>query len=334
MYEPKDFFDAFLGYNILDCVVQDKTTFYFVAHEDQEFRVEKGEIKEVPDDDYLPKRVIYVSIADPEKPKIQFIPITNFAFCIHCEISFEPKPTPIVLDARSEGWINNPDTKGLESAIPTIPNGGCRGGAVTRIRSFGEYAICCTNNRELLQRKGFESWERIGPEVLSEDGETGFSDFDAFGMDDIYAGGGRGDLWRYDGKHWDQIDFPSNLIIESICCAPNGSVYIGCEFGNIYKGKDDHWELIHEDEMTLPFNDMVWHDQMIWCTSDFGIWTLKEDKLSPAEMRGASKVCCGNLSARDETLLMGGFHGAAFRHDGEWKTLFNQIQLRELWDDK
>lgn len=39
--------------------------------------------------------------------------------------------------------------------------------------------------------------------------------------------------------------FPSNMLIESICCGQDGYVYIGAQSGTVFKGRKDQWKMIH-----------------------------------------------------------------------------------------
>ncbi|MCV4592615.1 hypothetical protein OFC51_26410, partial [Escherichia coli] len=70
---------------------------------------------------------------------------------------------------------------------------------------------------------------------------TFLSCVDGFSENDIYAAGGKGDVWNFDGDEWRQIHFPSNMLIESICCGQDGYVYIGAQSGTVFKGRKDQW---------------------------------------------------------------------------------------------
>lgn len=87
---------------------------------------------------------------------------------------------------------------------------------------------------------------------------AGFSCVDGFSENDIYAAGGKGDVWNFDGDEWRQIHFPSNMLIESICCGQDGYVYIGAQSGTVFKGRKDQWKMIHRGvNLTVQANGMV-----------------------------------------------------------------------------
>jgi hypothetical protein len=150
----------------------------------------------------------------------------------------------------------------------------------------------------------------------------GFSAIAGFSAKDIYAVGGEGDIWRYDGKIWRQCPSPTNMQMESVCCAGDGQVYIGLQSGGLMRGREDEWEVIHEDRMTVPFKDIVWYQDRLWCTSEYGLWTLDgKGKLVDADVPTEVRACAGNLSTADGVMLIAGYHGAAI-HDGKaWHRL-------------
>lgn len=312
---------SFSNFNILDCVIEKKDRFYFVA-------IEAGDATTDPGPS-ASKRAIKVDLSNADKPEVKHVALTNFYYPIHIGMSLEAEAKPIVMDNLSNAWVNNPGTNGLENALPGKHDGGILVGAVKRVKSLGNFAICCTGNRGVMIRQGVRKWQRLGQEIPIdvESKYCGFSDFDAFSMDDIYAVGGHGDVWHFDGKSWTQCDFPSNYGPSAVCCAGDGFVYIGLGGGCVYKGRGDDWRQIHKDHMTLPFKDIVWFNNKVWCSSDFGIWTIENDTLCEASVPSHAKLCAGNLSTREGTLLVAGQGGAAYCQANAWHPLFNRSQL-------
>jgi hypothetical protein len=157
-----------------------------------------------------------------------------------------------------------------------------------------------------------------------------FVDIDGFNEEDMYVVAGRGVVWNLQGKTWKQISFPSNMFLESVCCAGDGYVYIGAQSGTVFRGRDNKWKLVQRGDLTLPFKDLVWHAGQLWGTSDYGLWTLSGDRIRRVdEIPSEIMVSAGNLSVADGMMLMAGTHGAAF-HDGEkWQLIFNYYQMEQ-----
>ncbi|WP_147306976.1 hypothetical protein [Roseateles depolymerans] len=110
--------------------------------------------------------------------------------------------------------------------------------------------------------------------------------------------------------------------METICCAGDGYVYIGLQSGGLLRGRGDEWEVIHVDTMTVPFKDIVWYQDQVWCTSEYGLWNVgKDGKLVDADVPPLASACAGNLSTADGILMVAGMNGAAL-HDGNgWHRL-------------
>lgn len=327
-------YENFYGYNILDCAVKEKNHFFCVAKEDYSEKLEKGEIDGPPATESLTTRVVSIKLVDESEMILNHIELYGFLHPIYCEVSYEETAKPIVMDLRSNAWVNNPPGNGIEKPLNGFKVGGPMRGGIRKLRSYSGVVMACTGNRGLMLRKGIEDWALFEPPIPIDDAnkkeDRGFKDFDVFSMQDIYAVGGNSDVWRFDGKAWLRVDFPSNWGPRAVCCADDGYVYIGLGGGTVYRGREDTWQKIYEDRMTIPFKDMVWYENKVWCTSDYGVWVIEDGKLSPADIPSAVKICAGNLSTRDGVLLVAGHGGAAYKYNGKWQVLFHAHALREL----
>lgn len=136
-----------------------------------------------------------------------------------------------------------------------------------------------------------------------------------------YCGGGKGDLWHFDGSTWEQCPVPTSMYVESLCCAGDGFVYVGLQSGSVMRGRDDKWKVIHVGSLTLPFKDMVWYDNKVWCTSDYGIWTIEDGKYLEPDLSAKVRSCSGNLSVGDGVMLLAGLYGATVYNGKKWTTL-------------
>ena len=78
---------------------------------------------------------------------------------------------------------------------------------------------------------------------------------------------------------------------------------------------------------------MLWYQDRVWCTSEYGVWWIQDDKVVPADIPGSAKICAGNLSARDGVLMLAGFNGVAMLENGEWNTLFRYHDMVEQCEE-
>ncbi|EJT4818785.1 TPA: hypothetical protein NVL72_004837 [Citrobacter freundii] len=154
-----------------------------------------------------------------------------------------------------------------------------------------------------------------------------FMDIDGFSENDMYAVGGQGRVWHYDGQSWRQIAFPTNMYLYTVCCGGDGEVYIGAQSGAVFKGRGDGWQKIISGEMAKPFNDMVWFQDRVWATSDYGIWVIKNDGIEKPLIPDEVMVCAGSMAVGDGVLLIAGEGGAAFHNGILWQSLFLQKEM-------
>lgn len=183
--------------------------------------------------------------------------------------------------------------------------------------------------RTVCKRMDEGKWESLvgdrsslpKPARVGASSDGGFHAIAGFNASDIYCVGGKGDAWRYDGQRWYQCVVPSNMYFRSVCCAGDGYVYIGMQSGSVMRGREDSWEIIHRDEMTLAFKDMVWYDGKVWCTSDYGLWVIENGKLKEADVPPEVTSCSGNLSVGDGVMLLAGMYGATVYDGREWQRI-------------
>lgn len=319
------------GFNIIDCEIKDKDTLYFLGREDYTQRKGWGELQPPPPEGKLPKRIFVLRLNNPEEKKWGHMQLTGMDTS-RCAMSYVPEEQLLVIDSDAKVWAQNPKPNGFEAGIPYKADGGLLVGDMNRAKSFGRELLLGGTQRQLFRRKGVSNWELIGAPI--EIGETefrncGFHDFDQFSESDLYAAGGSGDIWHFDGTTWRRCKFPTNWGLSALKCAPDGHVYVAA--GTlIYRGAGDKWlPLETKTRLTLPIKDLVWYEGELWATNDHGVWALKDDELIEPDLPLGVKVCAGNIATRDGVLLLAGYGGAAYKRDGQWTVIFHDHEVRE-----
>lgn len=162
---------------------------------------------------------------------------------------------------------------------------------VSRLRCIDGYAWSAGGNREVYKRIAIGKWENVSIETEQfctqkrrndsneSDEYPGFSDIDGFNNKDIFAVGGMGDVWHYDGKRWTSCDFPSKERLFVVCCADDQHVYIGSKKG-VWKKTADSWTLLFPLDMEYPLHSCRWFQEKLWISHDCGIivWDGNEVK--------------------------------------------------------
>lgn len=192
-----------------------------------------------------------------------------------------------------------------------------------RVKCINGYAYSAGDVRKIYKRVDIGKWIKIGEgiPIVEATSAQGFNDIDGFSESDMYAVGGHGDVWHYDGKIWKQMGFPSNVRLATVTCAGDGNVYISGEGGSLWVGKKSTWKRVYEGGSSILWNDVLWFDNKLWLASDyqFRIWDGKE--MQSVEHKGESIPAYGHMDARDGLLLVASPH-AVWSFDGkEWKTI-------------
>lgn len=322
------------GFEITGCAIRSKDIFYFVALSDYDLK------DSLPEDSERTFRVIPFFLK--EELRWSYVSYDGYEGLM-AGASQQPESKFIGVDRSRYAVVLGGGSNEVEE-IPCSINGPLRSRA-RRVKTINGYVHACSAYRGLARRDGAHLWVSLCANLemnLDRDPTSapyGFNDFDAFGDGEFYCVGGRSDVWRLDGQGWTFVEFPNDssqlpywlknledyegVKLESVCCAGDGYVYIGGPSGAVWKGRHDQWKLIHDVNLTLPFKDMVWFQDRVYCTSDYGFWEIVNGKVRPCDVPEEIRICSGNLSVADGVMLLAGEGGAAY-HDGhKWKLIFN-----------
>jgi hypothetical protein len=313
------------GFFITDCVIRKKDMFYFVA--EQEFEGDESTQNKAKR-----KTRVVTCFAEPNPADVWSISVLTGMQRMKAGVSHHPKEQFVGVSLNDHVYLLGSGDGGFEDDMQGGKNAagqmvGMRGG-VAKTRVIDGWLWLAGSGRTVGRRLGRNAWEwhdSIPYKNLMSDG--GFLDIDGFSLTDIYAAGGHGDLWHFDGQKWLQLPFPSNMTLTTVCCGGDGEVYIGADGGTVYQGRGDRWKRIHVGGMTLPYRDMVWHQNKVWCTNDHGIVVIDQGQHKKTEMPDWVRVCAGHMSAGDGVLLVAGMYGAAM-HDGkDWHKIIDYNDL-------
>lgn len=262
-----------------------------------------------------------------------FVQFTGFD-SPHMAVAHKPNTQSVVVGLSGVVGVLGSGVASTEESIPM----GKELAAITSIHgvtTIDGYVYGVGPRRSVCRRIAANKWESIadhkGSMPVPKRSETGMTDdgfnaIDAFAPNDIYCVGGYGDVWRFDGSRWWNCPVPTNLLLESVCCAGDGYVYIGASSGSVLKGRNDNWKMIHKGQMTLPFKDMVWFANKVWCTSDYGVWVIEDEKVIEADLPAEIRACSGNLSVADGVMLLAGVWGAAVFDGKRWDVIISKFE--------
>jgi hypothetical protein len=204
-----------------------------------------------------------------------------------------------------------------------------RGGFIFGARSLknvGSYFVG-PNRRAILRRNDSD---RVVVELGgAENTKAGFRDIDGFSANDVYACGGIGDLWRFDGRIWSQIAMPENAFVDEytsfdrVCCGSNGLVHILANASRrLFVGAGDEWRQIRFDNFEALVGDIGWYGSSLLLVAERECYeycdgiVIKNRLMAACPLEFYSRIA----HAEDKLLVVNGAEGAYF--DGATWTRF------------
>ncbi len=226
-------------------------------------------------------------------------------------------------------WAYNPTYAAIEEVQPEAQGQHSESLSVKRVARVAGRAYFVSMFRRLFRRDGPNQWTEVSQGIprltqkeLAGKRNFGFSDLHGLSEDNMYAVGGHGDVWRYDGSRWLQCDFPSNKQLDTVTVAPDGQVYISGQSGSLWVGREDRWTLISNGSSSVPYNDSRWFKGKLWLISDYQLHVLEEGELRRTSYNGSRIVYTGWMDCTDDLLVIATNSGSVHVFDGtDWKTV-------------
>jgi hypothetical protein len=300
----------FEGWNIVGVSIRAKDSFYFLLREEQQ---EEGSSK--PDEEYKTRCVAYFGFLPGNKIATTDIEYFNRpGLATH----FNDVTQVVIVKANGEAFARGAGKQGMEEVHEGVKLN------INKVKSLLGNVYVVGTDRDVYKRTGIGTWEDMRYEIpkptsANEWKRVGFQDIAAFANGDLYAVGGYGDVWCFldQTKKWVQCVFPFKTQLFNVVCAPDGYVYIGGEGGTIYKGKENTWEKLWEGNHSIPYNDMVWFNDQLCASSDYGFYRLANNAMTKSN----DEPYMGHMDARDGMLLIATYNHAWLNDGQKWMTI-------------
>ena len=241
---------------------------------------------------------------------------------IHGCACFKPKERWVFISDPGEVYVLGQGDDGYENPI-----------SPTKRRYFssikcisGGYAYAAGLQREVFKRLDGDRWIQltdtlIWPEKKEPTDNVGFWDVDGFSDTDIYACGGRGDLWAFDGKRWTKEDLPIDSNLDKICCARDGNVYIITNNHELVIGTRSLWHVLEQDVSDHTFEDIIDFGSRILVSTDENIYEVQGDRLKRTNLSPPKMDSYAHMAAGEGVLVVAGAHEAFMYTAGKWKRI-------------
>lgn len=204
---------------------------------------------------------------------------------------------------------------GVNAEEPGIRDGKLeprRRGPLREVRAIaGGRAYAVGTSRQCYRREGPGRWRCIDATAQAADGkpltDKSFESIDGFSDKEVYAVGWDGEIWTWNGKHWRQLQSPTDVALHKVVCAPDGNVYACGKMGVVVKGRGKHWELVGHTATEETFWGMAAFGDRIYLSTTQGIYVIDEGGLQPFRSGKRLPGSCYHLSAADGVMWSIGF---------------------------
>ncbi len=298
---PRTLWDQTLrGFEITGVAVRDRATLQLLARK----AVTPDEGSHLADHE-IPTRICSVFLNDPPDDSIECQELHGTA---HpklgvSRVPFE-RPGGLAASMNRDGDVW--PLGGGNGPAETIAPG--QRPAVQRLRCLDGFTYSVGLGRRVFKRVAVGQWVRLDtipePVTDAEVDAAGFNDLDAFNEADIYAVGGQGDVWHFDGTAWRRMGFPTQEQLGTVTCAGDGNVYITGEGGSLWAGRHSTWRLLQEQRSSVLCNDARWFDGRLWMCSDYALRVWNGEEIVPPKHEGRPILASGHMDAHDGILAV------------------------------
>lgn len=324
-----------MGYTIYDCAIVREKGYGFVLVEQKNNR------------DPLPvTRFINLAADKPMDARFAVYEVGHFGFTtITCGTN---PPEYVAVDTGRRVYSASGQRKGVEKDMDEVVDmsvGDATCVIERVVRVAGQvYALGCY--RKIYRRVGHDQWVDLASEghgvPLPADFEKrhymlvelGFKDMCGFNANDMYAVGGKGDVWHFNGEKWKQCPFPTNTVLETVACGDDGQVYISDQKGCVWAGRENRWKQIADADFNWGHQptDSAWFKGRLYLGSQECLYVLSDKKLVPLHDLDETSPKTGDCGRVDVSpdgnfMLTAGSQGASL-YDGEkWTKLFSSFDF-------
>ncbi len=143
--------------------------------------------------------------------------------------------------------------------------------------------------------------------------------------EDFYAVGWKGSLAKMTANGARRIDSPTNVILTSVCLAPDGFAYACGQQGILLRGRDDAWSVIDHGVTTENLWDVHAFQGRVFVASVRFLYELKGETLERVRFAEETPSSFYQLSAASETHLLSVGKKDVFLYDGSsWTNLLGE----------
>jgi len=203
-------------------------------------------------------------------------------------------------------------------------------GTLLNLRQAGGELFACGGNQQVYFRDFDNRWASFN-DGITRPKDEGLSQFEFIVGDrrkgGLYTGGARGEAWHYNGRHWTELDIPTNVRLIAAVMGPDGNWWIAGQLGILMRGSGDEWDVLHIDDGIPYFWDLAFLGDRLFLTTDRVLFEWKEGELEAVNFadeslyEGAIPFSFYKLFVADRRLYSFGAKDVLCLEDDFWKRI-------------
>lgn len=224
----------------------------------------------------------------------------NFSAHAACEIR-EPRPAIVMVASQGEFCVSS--SGGIEYGnifIKSQPGSNDeRFGSFRSVANVAGRAHAVGLRGMVYRLDEWVRWTRIDeglPRIFDIEAIHGFEDAE------LYAVGQRGLMWERTPKKWERRETPTNVHLNAVICAADGTVYVGGCKGVLLRGRHDAWTVIEHEAFTNDIWDLEWFEDKLYVSTQAGVYRLNKEQLERVDFGEDAPQSTHWLSAAEGVL--------------------------------
>jgi len=195
-----------------------------------------------------------------------------------------------------------------------------------QMRCIGDSIYAVGMARHAYRRVGPDQWLEIDQGVFvpraQRTSAVGFNALAGRKGTEIYAVGYKGEIFFFDGTAWEQQASPTNIALNDVAVAPDGTVYTCGLAGTIVRGRRNQWESVTQDLTSANFWSVVVFNEIAYLSNYDGVFRLDDNVLRRVEFGPGICLDTAYLDARDGVMWSVGHKDIAFTENGvDWSSI-------------
>ncbi len=156
--------------------------------------------------------------------------------------------------------------------------------------------------RQVYRRRGEHDWVSIADAICEHERIKGFNSIDGYSAHELYAAGLDGELWRFDGQHWQRVELPTRVALQRVHCSDNGMVCVVGQEGVVLTGRRDQWRFVERGDLCEDLWGVQRFNDQLFVASSSAVHHVDDGQLAQAAIDAERVGAASSLTAADGVL--------------------------------